>query len=94
MPTRAGLLDGGAVGRRIHWSLRSYASGRLLLHGAAVDTQDFACLWPLGPGTGADLERRAGRYAIVAAALDHTDMQGTCSGCSPLNSMHSMSNSS
>ena len=32
-------------------------------------------LWPLGAGTGADLERRARRYATVAAALDHTHMQ-------------------
>src|ERR1700751_1082376 len=77
---RAGFLDGSLIRRRIHWSLRSCAFGRLLLRGAAVDTQDFAYLWPLGPGTGADLERRAGRYAIVAAALDHTDMQEGIAG--------------
>src|ERR1700738_5389167 len=56
------------------------ASGRLLLRGAAVDTQDFAYLWPLGPRTGADLERRARRYAVVAAALDHTHMQEGIAG--------------
>src|SRR5262249_57118164 len=66
---------GGSVSRRIHGSLRSCASGWLLLRGAAVDAQDFAHLWPLGPGTGADLERGARRYATVAAALDHTHVQ-------------------
>jgi hypothetical protein len=46
-----------------------------LLRGAAVEAQDFGNLWPLGPRTGANLERRARRHAIVAAALDHTHMQ-------------------
>jgi hypothetical protein len=46
-----------------------------LQRGAAVDAEDFAYLWPLGPWTDADLERRAWRYAAVAAALDHTHMQ-------------------
>src|SRR4029077_11060299 len=71
----AGLLDGGPVGRGIHSSLRSCASGRLLLRGAAIDAQDFIYLRPLGPRSGADLEHRARRYATVAAALDHTHMQ-------------------
>ena len=52
----------------------------LLLRGAAVDAQDFAYLWPLGPRTGADLERRARWYAIVAAALDHTHVQEGIAG--------------
>src|ERR1700761_9636908 len=47
---RAGLLDGGLVGRRIHRSLRSCTSERLLLCGAAVDAQDFGYLWPFGTG--------------------------------------------
>ena len=51
------------------------APGRLLLRGAAVDAQNFAYLGPLGPWTGADLERRARRYATVAATLDHTHVQ-------------------
>src|SRR6202007_2978624 len=72
---RAGLLDGGSVGRRIHGALRSWASGRLLLRGAAGDAQDFSHLWPLGPRTGADLERGARQYATVAAALDHAHVQ-------------------
>ena len=46
-----------------------------MLCSAAVDTQDFTYLWPLGPGTGADLERRAWRHASVAAALKHAYMQ-------------------
>ena len=46
-----------------------------MLRCAAVDAQDFAYLWPPEPRTGADLERRARRYASVAAALDHTHMQ-------------------
>src|SRR6202040_3229301 len=71
----AGLLDGGSVGLRIHGPLRSWAPGRLLLRGAAVDAQNFAYLGPLGPWTGADLERGARRYATVAAALDHTHVQ-------------------
>ena len=45
------------------------------MRGAAVDAQDFAYLWPLGPWTGADLERGAWRYATVAAALDYTHVQ-------------------
>src|ERR1700751_5055094 len=72
---RAGFLDGSLIRRRIHRSLRSCASGGLLLSSAAVDTQDFAYLWPLGPGTGADLERRAWRHATVAAALEHAYVQ-------------------
>ena len=43
-----------------------------MLRGAAVDAQDFAHLWPLGPRTGEDLERGARRYATVPATLDHT----------------------
>ena len=77
---RAGLLDGGSVGRRINRSLWSSASGWLLLRGAAIDTQDFGDLWPLGPRTGANLERRTRRYATVAAALDHTHMQEGIAG--------------
>ena len=77
---RAEVLDGGLVVRRIHGSLRSSASGRLLLCGAAVDTQDFGYLGPLLPGAGADLERRARRHAIVAAALDYTHMQEGIAG--------------
>src|SRR5580658_7063424 len=72
---RADLLDGGLVGRWIDRSLRSRASGHLLLRGAGVDAQDFGYLRALGTGTGADLKRRARRHAIVAAALDHAHMQ-------------------
>ena len=53
---------------------------RFLLRGAAVDTQDFGYLWPLGPRTGANLKRRARRHATVAAALDHTHMQEGIAG--------------
>ena len=74
------MTTSGSVGRRIHRPLRSCASGRLLLRGAAVDAQDFGYLWPLGAGTGADLERRARRHAIVAAAFDHTHMQEGIAG--------------
>ena len=42
-----------------------------MLRGAAVDTQDFAYLWPLGPRTGADLERRGlNRWCHIWAYKD------------------------
>jgi hypothetical protein len=51
-----------------------------LLRSAAVDAQDFGYLWSLGAATGTDLERRARRHAILAAALDHTHMQEGIAG--------------
>ena len=73
-------LDGGLIGRRIHPSLRSSASGRLLRRGAGVDTQNFGYLRPFGAGPGADLQCRARRHAAVAATLDHTCMQEGIAG--------------
>ena len=51
-----------------------------MLRGAGVDAQDFGHLWPFGTGTGANLECRARRHGIVAAALDHTHMQKGIAG--------------
>jgi hypothetical protein len=57
-----------------------------LLRGAAVDTQDFSYLLPLGPRTGTDLKGRAVRHVTVAAALDHTHVQESIAG--PIGKFH------
>jgi hypothetical protein len=51
-----------------------------LLRGAAVDAQDFGYLRSLRPRPGANFKRRARRYAVVAAALDHAHMQEGIAG--------------
>ena len=51
-----------------------------MLRGAAVDAEDFGHLWPFGTGTGANLECRARRHGIVAAAPDNTHMQKGIAG--------------
>ena len=51
-----------------------------MLRGAAIDAQDFRYLRPLGPRTGADLERRARRDTAVPAAFNHTRVQEGITG--------------
>jgi hypothetical protein len=76
-------------GYRIDRPLRPLASGHLLLRGAAVDAHDFGYLRPLGAGTGANFERRARRYAIVAAALDDSpDPSASCTKPKPLSGLY------
>src|SRR5437764_1510967 len=76
---RADLLDRGLVGRCIG-SLGPRTPRLLLLRGAAGDAQDFRYLRPLGPRTGADLERRARRDTAVPAAFNHTRVQEGITG--------------